>query len=125
MEMFRECGFMSLVASGLALLAAVAALVALALAIWKPRWGLILGVVALAVSCSPPAAGAVGTVMGKKKVEAVLESTGIDPAQRERILREGEAEAAQCTNVGLLGGALPLLLSVASLGVALVRRRGA
>lgn len=123
MEMFRECGFMAFVVSGASLLALALALVALALAIFKPRWGLVLSVVALCAACSSPAAGVAGTLLGRQKVAEVLDSRGLDPAQAERIRREGELEAAQCTNLGLAAGALPALASVVALGVSAVRRR--
>ena len=60
MEMFRECGWPAFVVLALAMVAVLLGMVALGVAIARPRAGLILGVVALATSCSVAAMGAGG-----------------------------------------------------------------
>lgn len=125
METFRECGWPAFVVLGLGGLAVLAGLVALAVAIFKPRVGLVLGVVALAVSCSVPAMGAGGTVLGRSKVDEALSGGGIDPTHKERIRQVGYQEAGQCTTLGASLGALPLVLSLVALGVAALRRKPA
>jgi hypothetical protein len=121
MDMFRECGGASFAISAFFLLSMLASLVALSLAVLKPKWGLVLSVVALAASCAPPAAGVVGTELGKRQIDQVLGS--VDPGQRERIRAVGEAEARQCTSLGLIAGGLPALLSVVALGIGAARKR--
>ena len=123
MQMIRECGFVAYVVLALGLLAVVVALVAVSIAILKPRIGLVLSVLALAVSCGAPGAGVAGTLWNRSKIEDALSGASVDPSQRERIREIGQAEAAQCTTLGLGTGALPLLLSIAALGVAFMRRK--
>ena len=69
MEMFRECGWPAFVVLALAMVAVLVGMVALGVAIARPRAGLILGVVALATSCSVAAMGAGGTVIGKNATD--------------------------------------------------------
>lgn len=122
MEMFRECGWPAFVVLALGVVAALLALTAIAVAIARPRAGLILGVVALAVSCSVPGTGVGGTLMGKKKVDEVVDSGAVSPDVVERIRKVGYQEAAQCTNLGLGVGSLPLLLAVVAIGLGFLRR---
>lgn len=123
MQMIRECGFMAYVVLALGLLAVVVGLVAVSIAILAPRIGLVVSVLALAVSCGVPGAGAAGTMWNRSKIEDALAGASVDPAQKERIREIGQAEAAQCTTLGLGAGALPLLLSIAALGAAFMRRK--
>jgi hypothetical protein len=123
MEAFRECGFPAFLVLALAIIAMVVGIVALSLAILKPRWGLVLSALALAVSCSVPGSGAAGTAYGRQMVEDAVGGESIDPSMRQRILKQGYQEAGQCTTLGVGFGALPLLLSLGALGVAFARRR--
>lgn len=123
MEMFRECGWPAFVVLALAMVAVIVGMVALGVAIARPRAGLLLGVVAVAVSCSVPAMGAGGTMIGKSAVDRALSGPSVDPAQGERIRRVGYAEAGQCTNLGASFGVLPLVLAVAAIGVGALRKR--
>ena len=123
MQMFRECGFMAFVVAFIGIVAVLLGIVALSLAIFKPRWGVVLGVVALAVSCSTPGAGALGTVLGKQKTDEALSGESVSPEDKARIREMGYAEAGQCTTLGASFGALPLLLGLAALGLGLLRRK--
>lgn len=123
MDMIRECGFMAWVVLALGVLAVLVGLIALAVAIFKPRVGLALGVLALAVSCGVPGAGVAGTAYGRSVTESALSGPSVDEETKARIREQGHAEAAQCTTLGLGTGALPLLLSIAALGVAFFRRK--
>jgi hypothetical protein len=123
MEAFRECGFPAFAVLALTIVAMVIGLVAVSLAILKPRIGLILSALALAVSCSVPGTGAAGTAYGRRMVEGAVSGASVAPELRERIRQQGYAEAAQCTSLGVGFGALPLLLSLGALGLAFARRR--
>lgn len=123
MEMFRECGWPAFAVLGLAILSVLFAMVALGVAIAKPRLGVVLGGVALAVSCSVPGMGAGGTMLGRSTVDDAVSGASIAPDQRERIRAEGYQEAGQCTSLGLSFGALPGVLSLAALGLGGLRRR--
>lgn len=123
MEAFRECGFMSFAVLLLGVIAVVLGLIAVALALLKPRIGLVLAVVALAASCGVPGSGAAGTLLGRMKVDEAVSGGAINPEMRERIRAVGYAEARQCTTLGGVVGALPLVLALGALGVAFARRR--
>ncbi len=125
MEMFRECGWPAFVVLALAMVAVLVGMVALGVAIARPRAGLILGVVALATSCSVAAMGAGGTVIGKNATDRALSGAGVNPEQRERIRVVGYAEAGQCTSLGAGFGALPLVLAAAAIVVGLLRKKSA
>lgn len=122
METFRECGWPAFAVLGLGVVAVLAGLIALAVAIFRPKVGLVLGVMALAVSCSVPAMGAGGTVIGRGAVDSAVSGGAVDPAQAERIRQLGYQEAAQCTTLGASFGALPLLLALAAIAVGALRR---
>jgi hypothetical protein len=119
----QECGWAGWAALGGGLLGLFVAFVALALAFAKPRVGGAFSLLALAIALGPAGCGAIGSVQGKSKVDAVVDSVGIDPAQRERIRQQGYAEAGACLPVGLGASALPFVLSAVALGIALVRRQ--
>jgi hypothetical protein len=123
MEMVRDCGFVSFLLIALGVLAAVIGLVALALGFVKPRWGAILGALALALSCSVPGVGALGTVHGRSITDGAVSGASITPEQRERIRAAGYAEAATCTTLGGGIGALPILLALGALGLGFARRK--
>ncbi|MBI3206996.1 MAG: hypothetical protein HYZ29_35995 [Myxococcales bacterium] len=123
MEMFRECGWPAFAVLGLGVLSVLLAMVALGVAIARPRVGLVLGCVALAVSCSVPGVGVGGTTLGKSTVDAALSGASVAPEQRERIRAQGYQEAGQCTSLGVGFGALPWVLSVAAVAVGGLRRR--
>ncbi|MFO0571234.1 MAG: hypothetical protein U0263_36730 [Polyangiaceae bacterium] len=125
MEAFRECGFPAFLVLALGILAVLGGLVALGVAIAKPRAGLVLGVVALALACVVPAAGVGGTLLGRQKTDEAVSGVSIDEGQRERIRIQGYAEASQCTTIGAGAGALPFVLALAALGLAVARRKSA
>jgi hypothetical protein len=119
----RECGWAGYAAIGGGLLALFVALVALSLAVAKPRVGGVFSILALAIAFGPAGCGALGSFQGKQKVDEVVDSVAIDPSQRERIRQQGYREAAACVPVGLGASALPFVLSAVALGIALVRRQ--
>jgi len=125
MEMFRECGWPAFAVLGLGVLAVLAGMLALGVAIFRPRAGLVLGVVALAVSCSVPAMGAGGTVMGRGRVDEALSGASVDPGAKQRIRAQGYQEAGQCTTLGASFGALPLMLALGALAVGALRKKPA
>lgn len=124
MEMFRECGWPAFAVLGLGILAVLAGMIALGVALFRPRAGLVLGAVALAVSCSVPAMGAGGTVIGRGAVDSAV-TGAVEPAQAERIRQLGYREAAQCTTLGASFGALPLVLALAALALGALRKKPA
>src|SRR5262245_35324641 len=71
MENVREGGWPAFAALGVGGLAILVSVVALALALIKPRIGLILGVVALTVSFGPVAVGFGGMMWGRQQVDAI------------------------------------------------------
>jgi hypothetical protein len=121
--MFRECGWPAFAVLGLTVLAFLAGMIALGVAIFRPRVGVVLGAVALGVSCSVPAMGVGGTTIGRGVVDEAVSGGSIAPDQRERIRQVGYQEAAQCTTLGLSFGALPGVLALAALGVGAARRK--
>jgi hypothetical protein len=123
MTMIHECGLISFAILALGGLALAVCLVAVALALWKPRVGLVLSVLAVAASCGVPALGVVGTMYGRSITEGAISGASIDPDVKARIREAGYAEAAQCTTLGAGTGALPILLSFAALSVAFLRRQ--
>jgi hypothetical protein len=78
-------------------------------------------VVAVALS------GVLGTWRGRRAADYQYENGGpIATSQRDTIRLEGYAEAAQCTDVAVRVGALPLLMSwiaAMRIGYALSRRK--
>jgi hypothetical protein len=122
MQMLFECGAAGYLVLGLTLLALLFALVAVGVAVLRPRIGILIAAVAVAASCTPGGAGILGTQLGRAKVDAVLAGPAIDPEVRERIRNVGYAEAAQCTPLGLGGSVPPLVLALVALAVAAARR---
>ncbi len=124
MQTFMECGWAAWVILLLTIIAVAGALVAVGLAFFKPKWGLPFAVVAFGLTLCVPAAGVIGTSYGKSVVDGAVSGHSIDPAQRERIRKVGYEEAGTCTGLGLGFGALPGLLSILGLGIAIARRKG-
>jgi hypothetical protein len=79
--------------------------------------------VALAIALVPMSLGAVGTALGRAKVEQAIAGDSIDPEMRERIRQEGYLEAGGCVEVGGALTAPPLLLAAMALGTAYALRR--
>ena len=123
MEAFRECGFPAFVILLVAVVGILLGLVAFSIAIFKPKAGLIIGSLAFLLAFATPIVGVVGTAMQRAKVEQALSGGSIDPAVKERIRKQGQLEASQCTSLGAFGSALPLLLSVGAMLFSFVRRQ--
>ncbi len=123
MEAFELCGWPAYAAVGGSLLGVLVALVALGLAIFKPRFGLALAVVAIAVALLPAGCGVGGTAYGRHRIDRVLDGDSIDPTQKERIREMGYAEASESTPIGLVATAPPLVIAALALPIAFLRRR--
>jgi hypothetical protein len=121
MESFRDCGFLAFLSLALGILATLIGVVALALALIKPRTGLIIGVLALASSLGAPGAGVLGMIWGRQKTEAAIAGPWIAPEQKERIRVEGYREAGLCVPVGATIGVLPLVMAAIAIAVGAVR----
>ncbi len=124
MESFRECGWSAFLSLGVGILATLVGVVALSLALLKPRAGLIVGVLALSASLGAPGMGVIGMVWGRQQTESAIASESISPELKERIREVGYAEAAGCVPVGATFGVLPLILAGIAIVVSVVRMKG-
>ena len=118
-----ECGWPGYLVLLLGAIATMLGLVTVGLGLARARAGVVVGILAVVAALAPPAAGVLGSLLGRAKVDSILPM--VDPSQREHIRTAGYEEAGQCTNIGLGCGAAPLLLSLAGLGLVLARRRPA
>jgi hypothetical protein len=121
--LFQACGAASWLVLLVAILATPLSIVGVGLALGRVRAARIVAGIAVVVALLPVGIGAAGTVLGRAKVDAVLASAAIDPLFRERIRVEGYQEADGCTLIGLGFGALPLVMSLVALGLALALSR--
>lgn len=125
MESFRECGWPAFAALGVGILATLVGVIAVALAVLKPRTGAIVGIVALAVALGPPGVGVLGMFRGRQVTDDALSSGAITPEFREKIRETGYAEAAQCVPVGATIGVLPMVMAGIAIAVGLARSKNA
>lgn len=121
---FVECGWLSwpmlffaALAIGVAAVGAVLALVRLRTA------ALAVSAIALGISLVAVGLGPAGMMLGREKVDGVVNSSAIDPSQRERIRAEGYREAQGCVIVGSTFGGPALLFSAAATLLAFLRKR--
>lgn len=120
---FQACGFASWLCLLAAILATPLCIAAVAFAFSRAPGRKVLAVLAFVASLLPMSAGLFGMLVGRAKVDAVLDTPGlIDPASKELIRREGYAEAGGCLTIGGVLGALPLVLGVTAVAVAFGRR---
>ncbi|HEU4407867.1 MAG TPA: hypothetical protein VFS43_21580 [Polyangiaceae bacterium] len=119
---FQECGWPAYAVLFFSLVSLMGGVVALALAAQRFRYAKAAAALALALALGATALGPVGTFVQRRRVEGALAGVPMDPAQVARILAAGYGEAAQCTNLGLGAGALPLLLAAGALALAFGRR---
>src|SRR5262245_51608491 len=96
---FAQCGWAAWMVLLLSIFGSAFGMVALIVAIIRPRAGVYVAAGALALALAAPAMGAVGQQMGRQKVNAVLSSDDIDPSEVERIRAQGYSEAAQCITI--------------------------
>lgn len=101
----------------------VLAIVGLALALRGSRAGLVVGIAAALNGLGAVGVGAVGTMVGRAHVEAVLAAPGLAEKDKERLRVYGEAEASYSLKLGLGAGLLPLLGGVAAVVIAGKRRQ--
>ena len=123
-QTFMECGWAAYLILLLTIVSLVGALIAIGLAFFTRKWGLPIALVAFCLTLTVPAAGVIGTSYGKSVVDGAVSGNSIDPTKREMIRKVGYEEAGTCTTLGLGLGALPGLLSLAGLGIAILRRKG-
>lgn len=121
-EAIQECGWPAYAVLFASIVALGGALVGLLMAVLRARLALGVSAIALALALLAASIGPMGTFAQRRRVEAALEGPAIEPAQRARILAVGYAEAAQCTNLGLGFGVLPLTLAAGAFALALLRR---
>lgn len=115
------CGwpsFLMLFAGFGALVGGVIALVLAA--VRQHRAGLALAIVSLVLALATLGGGPLGALYGRAMIDDVLQSAAIEPAQRERIRAAGYEEAGSCVTLGLSFGALPFVIGMAALALALV-----
>jgi len=122
MESFPEFGWPAFAALGGGSLATLLGVVALALALIKPRTGLLLGIVALAASLGAPGVGFAGMLWARQRVDAILTSGVVDPEQTDRLRTEGYREAGQCISVGTTIGILPIVMAAIAIGIGAARK---
>jgi hypothetical protein len=121
--MFRECGWPAWLTLLLTMVALSFGFVAVLVAFSRSRAKTAIAVVALVVAAFPAAAGVFGTMFGRAKVDEVVSMGGIDPAMAERIRQVGYGVAGQCVSFGFGGSALPMLVAIAAITLALARAR--
>jgi hypothetical protein len=119
---FAACGFASWLCMLCAMLAVPLCIAALALAFSRARGSKIVAVLAFVASLMPMSAGLFGMLLGRAKVDKVLEMPGLTPQDKERIRQMGYEEANGCLTIGGVLGALPLVLGVTAVAVAFGRR---
>ncbi len=124
MESFRECGWPAFLSLGLGILATLVGVVALSMALLKPRASLVVGVFALASALGAPGAGVLGMVLGRQQTDAALAGPAISPDQKELIRVEGYREAGLCVPVGASLGVLPMVMAGLAIAVAVVKQKG-
>jgi hypothetical protein len=122
MEMFRNCGWPAFGALGVGILATLVGVVALALALVKPRVGIVVGVVAVAMSLGAPGVGVIGMYWGQQQVEDAISGPSVSPEVKERIRQVGFEEAQQCVPVGASIGVLPLIVAGIALALGFARK---
>lgn len=124
MDSFRECGWSAFLSLGIGILATLIGVVALSMALLKPRAGLLVGVLGLAASLGAPGMGVIGMFWGRQQTESAIASESINPELKDRIREVGYAEAAGCVPVGATFGALPMVMAGIAIVVAVVKQKG-
>lgn len=92
-------------------------LLAITLTIARVRAARLVAILVLCLGGLAPAFGAFGMYRGRAIVDDVLLSPAIEPSNKAKIRQQGYYEAQQALNVGLVCGALPLLLGAVSLAL--------
>lgn len=123
MESFRNCGWPAFAALGMGTLAMIMAVAAIAIALLKPRMGVIVAIVALAMSVGPGGVGFLGMLWQRQQVDSILAAGVIEPQSIERIRAIGYEEAAQCVPVGGVISVAPMFFAGIALVVSLVRKK--
>jgi hypothetical protein len=119
---FAACGFASWLSLLCTILAVPLGIAAVGLAFSRARATKAFAVIALVASLLPMSAGLFGMLVGRAKVDTVLDMPGITPSDKERIREEGYREANGCLTIGGVLGALPLVLGITAVAVAFGRR---
>lgn len=117
MESFRECGWPAFVAAGAGTLAILMAVTALSMALVKPRLGLTLGIVAMAMSIGPAGVGFAGMFYGRQQVDAIVTSGIVSADKAEDIRAVGYYEAGQCVSVGATIAVVPFVMAAIAMAI--------
>lgn len=113
---FQACGWTAWLCLLAALLLVPVVIAALALAVLRSARSRVVAWGALGLCFLPLCIGAVGMMLGQRLVDEVVPA--LEEEHRERIRREGYAEARQCMVIGSGLSALPALGSLVALGFA-------
>lgn len=119
MESFRECGWPAFVAAGAGTFAMLMAVAALSMALIRPRMGLTLGIVAMAMSLGPAGIGFAGMLYNRQQIDAILTSGIVSADKTEEIRAVGYHEAAQCVSVGATIAVVPVVVAGLAIAIAL------
>ncbi len=122
MGAITECGWPAWVVILVAIVAIPISATALALAVNRKRTAAIMAALSLSFGFAPYACGTIGEQISRARVDGVVDGGAIDPGKVDVLRAAGYGEAAQCRKVGLGGSAIPGLLSIAALALAMVRR---
>lgn len=122
MESFQECGWAAFGALGVGTLVTLFGVVALAMALIKPRTGMILGIAALGLSLAPVGVGFVGMLWGRQQTDSILMSGVISSEHVDEIRAQGYSEASQCIPVGMTISGLPFLIAGAAVALGAIRK---
>ncbi len=117
---FQMAGWTAYVCLLLAIIGLPLGLMACVISVARLRAARLVAILVLCFGALAPAVGAVGMLLGRSMVDSALEGEAINPTQRERIREQGYYEAEQALYVGLVCGALPLLLGVVALGTTFI-----
>jgi len=126
---FRDCGgvaYLILFLSTIGFVASIGAAV-LVFTLKNRRFAIAISAATLVLGILIAGAGAFGEASGRAHTDEALGfmsgSSAIDPAMRERIRAEGYQESEQCVSIGLGGSALPSIVGLVLLTVALFMKK--
>jgi hypothetical protein len=126
---FRDCGsvaYLILFLSTIGVVASVGAAV-LVFTLKNRRFAIAVSAGVLVLGIIVAGAGAFGEASGRARTNEALGfmsgSSSIDPAMREQIRAEGYKESEQCVSLGLGGSALPSIVGLVLLTVALFMKK--
>lgn len=122
MQSFQECGWAAYASLGIGILVTLFGVIACALALIKPRTGMIMGIAALGLSLAPSGLGFAGMLWGRHQVDSILMSGVVSGDHIDEIRAQGYAEAGQCIPVGMTIGVLPLVVAGVAIALGAARK---